>query len=156
MAAKSKQEAALGRLREYLERAKISEVALTDTVLAGITGVGRTTFYDYLKKTPGLEQEIRAARIEQAKFLGDTPTGRNRRKVKERIAKLEGRIVALEEANRALLAEKIAFVDALRGPACRVPADKIQRALSMALSEADRSLSGAGRRTSPGVRFRSS
>ena len=157
MAGRSKQEEALARLRAYLEKAVSSELPLTDTVLIeDVAKVGRATFYDYLKKVPGLEQEIQNARREQAKFLGDTPAGRNRRKVRERIEKLEARVAALEEANLALLAEKAAFVDALRGPACRVPADKIQRALGMALSEADRSLSGAGRRTSPGARFRAS
>jgi hypothetical protein len=146
MAGKSKKQDALRLLSRYLESAKTSEVRLTDSALSGEARIGRTTLYEYIKNVPGLEGQIAAARAEQERFLGDSPIGRNRRRVRERIAGLEAQNAALEAANRALLVAQASFVDALRGPACRVPAEKIQRAMNMSLTEADRSLSGSGRR----------
>jgi hypothetical protein len=150
MAAPSKKAEALARLRAYLEQAESSERPLTDTALIVVAGVKRTTFYDYLKTTSGLQLEIDGAKKAQQTFLGDTPAGRNRRKVRERIDALEARVKALEEANLALLAQHSAFVAALSGPQCRVPAEKVQRAQAIALQAADRTLSGAGRREPEG------
>ncbi len=143
MPRRSREEEIIRAIREYLVGAVKSENPLTHERLMKVSNCARATYYRYVKKGSEIYLEIEAARAEQEKYLeseerylepvecGDSLTDG------EKHINLRKRLEVAEEGGRELLA----FIARMTANlyAYGVESEKIQRALSDAMSHPNRS-----------------